>query len=555
MRGNAGCPVFLERKEENRMLVVTDIRVPLGTEEQALSKQIANQLKIDADRIQSVRLLRKSLDARKKQDIHYLIHAVIAVDDALEKKLLHGGSSHVSAYRPAVEQPVSSGTLEPKGRIIVVGLGPAGLFAAHVLAKHGYQPLVIERGRPIQQRVSDVDAFWSRAVLSQESNVMFGEGGAGTFSDGKLTTRIKDSRADSVLRLLVEHGAPKEIPILAKPHIGTDRLRTVVAALRKSIEELGGEVWFSAKLCGIETQNGGIRTILVQRGSSVERICCAALVLAIGQGARDTYRMLAESGIAMQPKPFAVGVRVEHPQSMIDRVQYGAFAGDPRLGAAEYRLSSRSNGRGVYTFCMCPGGFVVASASDEGQVVVNGMSNYARDAENANAAIVVQVAPEDFSGTDALSGVRFCEKLEHDAYLAGGGSFYAPAERIADFLAHDSPHGFGGVRPTYRPGVAASSLWNCLPDFVAEGIADGIRGFSRNLRGFDLQDGVLTAVESRTSAPLRILRGENGESLSHGGIYPVGEGAGYAGGIVSAAVDGMRAAERIIGRFRAPACG
>lgn len=538
------------------MLVVTDIRVPLGAEEQELSKQIANQLKIDADRIQSVRLLRKSLDARKKQDIHYLVHAVITTDDALEKRLLHGGSSHISAYRPAVEQPLLSGALEPKGRIVVVGLGPAGLFAAYVLAKHGYQPLVIERGQPIQQRVSDVDAFWRRGVLSRESNVMFGEGGAGTFSDGKLTTRIKDPRADSVLRLLVDHGAPKEIPILAKPHIGTDRLRTVVAALRGSIEELGGEVWFSAKLCDMEAPDGGIRTILVQRGSGVERIPCAALVLAIGQGARDTYRMLAESGVAMQPKPLAVGVRVEHPQSMIDRAQYGAFAGDPRLGAAEYRLSCRSgSGRGVYTFCMCPGGFVVASSSDEGQVVVNGMSNYARDAENANAAVVVQVAPEDFPGTDALSGVRFCEKLEHDAYWAGGGSFYAPAERIADFLAHDSPHGFGGVRPTYRPGVVASSLWDCLPDFVAEGVADGIHRFSQSLRGFDLLDGVLTAVESRTSAPLRILRGESGESLSHAGVYPVGEGAGYAGGIVSAAVDGMRAAERIIGRFRAPARG
>ena len=534
------------------MLVVSDIRVPIGTEETELAEIISHQLKMDASRIQSVRLLRKSLDARKKQDIHYQIQAAVSMDAALEKRLLQRGTPHVSEYRPAAEQQIVPGTVEPRGRTVVVGLGPAGLFAAYTLAKHGYRPLVIERGQPIQQRVHDVDAFWNRGTLLQDSNVMFGEGGAGTFSDGKLTTRIKDPRADLVLRLLAAHGAPSDIPILAKPHIGTDRLRTVVSSMRKSIEEMGGEVWFSAKFCGMEAQDGAMRSILVQNGSVLERIPCAALVLAIGQGARDTYRMLADAGVAMQPKALAVGVRVEHPQSMIDRAQYGALAGDPRLGAAEYRLSARSGGRGVYTFCMCPGGFVVASSSDEEQVVVNGMSNYARDAENANAAIVVQVMPEDYPGSDALSGVRFCKKLEHDAYLAGGGSFCAPASRIADFLEHDTPRGFGGVRPTYRPGVAAYPLWDCLPDFVAEGVADGIRSFSRSLHGFDLRDGVLTAVESRTSAPLRILRSESGESVSHAGMYPVGEGAGYAGGIVSAAVDGMRAAERIIEKFRVP---
>lgn len=289
----------------------------------------------------------------------------------------------------------------------------------------------------------------------------------------------------------------------------------------------------------------------MQRGATEEQVPCSALVLATGQGARDTYRMLFDAGIAMQPKAFAVGVRVEHPQSVVDRAQYGALAGDPRLGAAEYHLAARNGTRGVYTFCMCPGGVVVASSSGPEQVVTNGMSDYARAGENANAAIVVQVGPDDF-GSAPLDGVRFCERLEREAFLAGGRSYHAPASRIADFLEKRAPHGFGGVRPTYQPGVVPVSLWDALPPFVAEGVAGGIRAFSGQLRGFDMADGVLTAVESRTSAPVRITRTELGESVSLSGVYPVGEGAGYAGGIVSAAVDGLRAVERIIEKYRVP---
>jgi len=348
--------------------------------------------------------------------------------------------------------------------------------------------------------------------------------------------------------VLREHGAPEEIEYMAKPHIGTDRLRTVVGAMRRRIEALGGEVCFSAKFCGIHTKDGMLSAVDVSKNGQVETVPCAALVLAIGLGARDTVRMLLDAGLAIQPKAFAVGCRVEHPQELIDRAQFGVFGGDPRLGAAEYHLSAKSGSRGVYTFCMCPGGKVVASASGSEQLVVNGMSDYARNAENANAAVIVQVGPEDF-GTDPLAGVRFCEELEKRAFYAGGGTHIAPASRAEDLIARQKSTAFSGVRPSYRPGVQPVNLWDCLPAFVAQGVSDGIQAFGTQLAGYDLPDAVVTAVESRTSAPLRMLRGESGESISVRGIYPVGEGAGYAGGIVSAAIDGLRAAERLIGRF------
>lgn len=534
------------------MLLLRDLRAPLDVDEAALAQLAAQALHVPAREVRSVRLVRRALDARKKQDIHLRLHLLAALDPALEASLLKRGLPHVAPC-PAQEavEPIA-GSETPRGRIAVAGLGPAGLFAAWLLARQGYRPLVIERGRPVEERAADVERFWAGGALLAESNAMFGEGGAGTFSDGKLTSRSKDPRADTVLRVLAEHGAPEEIRYLAKPHIGTDRLRTVVRSLRRQIESLGGEVRFSARLDGLAVDGAGaLSSILVHGGAAGERIPCAALVLAIGQGARDTYRMLHSLGVAMEPKPFAVGVRVEHPQPLIDRAQFGALAGDPRLGAAEYRLTARAQDRGVYTFCMCPGGVVVQTACAPEQSAVNGMSCYARDGENANAAVVVQVRPED-CGMGALDGVAFCERLERAAFLAGGGGGLAPAERLADFLAHTAPCAFGAVRPTCRPGVAPANLWDCLPPFVAQGVAQGLTAFAAQLRGFDLPDAVLTAVESRTSAPLRIVRGADMESVSHPGLYPVGEGAGYAGGIVSAAIDGLRAAERIIGRFAPP---
>lgn len=535
------------------MLVLNDLRAPIGAEDSELSLLAARALRVKAGEVRAVRILRKSLDARKKQDIHFRLHLAVRLEPALEAALLRRGDARVTPYPEPADEPLPMGSERPGGRIVVAGLGPAGLFAAWTLARYGYRPLVIERGRPVDKRAVDVERFWSGGVLSPESNAMFGEGGAGTFSDGKLTSRSKDARANAVLRVLAAHGAPAEIEYLARPHIGTDRLRAVVGSLRREIETLGGEVRFSTRLCGIVRDgDGALSAVRLRHGEAEERVSCAALVLAIGQGARDTYRMLYEQGVAMQAKPFAVGVRVEHPQSLIDRVQFGALAGDPRLGAAEYRLTARDGSRGVYTFCMCPGGTVVQTACAQAQSAVNGMSCYARDGENANAAIVVQVGPEDF-GKGALDGVAFCERLEREAFLAGGGAYLAPASRVGDFLKRGVPRAFGDVQPTCRPGVVPADLWACLPPFVAAGVCAGLRAFAAQLRGFDLPDAVLTAVESRTSAPLRILRGERMESVSVPGLYPVGEGAGYAGGIVSAGIDGMRAAERIIARYAATA--
>ncbi|MBQ6426279.1 MAG: NAD(P)/FAD-dependent oxidoreductase [Clostridia bacterium] len=531
------------------MIQVNDIRVPYREAGTEWKRYAAKICRVREEDLKSARMLKKSLDARKKQDIVYLISAAVGMEPGKERRALGLGDARILPYAAPVAEEIPAGTEPLNGRVAVVGLGPAGLFGAYMLAKYGYRPLVIERGRPVAERVRDVEGFWCGAGLDPESNVMFGEGGAGTFSDGKLTSRSKDARGAEVLRIFREHGAPEEIEYLAKPHIGTDKLRGIVSAMRESVERMGGEVRFSCRLEQIVCEGGKLTGIVVSKDGKTVKEPCDALVLAIGQGARDTYRMLLASGVSMQPKPFAVGCRIEHPQEMIDRIQFGDAAAARELGAAEYRLTGRSGDRGVYTFCMCPGGKVVASSSGQDQVVVNGMSDYARDAENANAAIIVQVGPGDF-GTDPLSGVAYAEKLERDAFLLGGGDFRAPASRVEDFLACRKSGAFGSVHPSYRPGVRPADLSECLPDYVANGIRDGIRSFSRQMKGYDLADAVLTAVESRSSSPVRILRDENGESVSVRGIYPVGEGAGYAGGIVSAAIDGMRASERIIRRYR-----
>ena len=440
------------------------------------------------------------------------------------------------------------GKAEKRGEVLVCGFGPAGIFAAWLLAREGYKPIVIERGRAIEARTQDVEGYWRSGRVDAESNPMFGEGGAGAFSDGKLTSRSKDPLGRLVLERFVAAGAPEEILYAAKPHLGTDTLRTVVAALRREILEMGGEVRFETRLTGLMTENGAVTAVVTEKNGLKETIPCCALVLAIGQGARDTYTYLYESGFMMAPKPFAVGVRAEHPQKMVNVSQYGAFASHPALGAAEYRLTAQDNGRGVYTFCMCPGGCVVGASSAPGETVVNGMSYLARDGENANAAVVVQVSPDDF-GTGALDGMRFQQKIEQAAYRFGGEEGLAPAQRIGDFLRKEKTVSFSGVTPTYRPGVLGTDLHAVLPEFIAHGIETGLTAFGRQLRGYDREDAVLTAPETRTSAPLRILREENGESVSHKNVYPVGEGAGYAGGIVSAAIDGLRAAIRIIERY------
>ena len=527
---------------------ISNIKQPVSEGDERLAARVAETLGIDIGLVFHARMLRRALDARKKQDIHFLLSVVADVDDATARRLLARGDTRVELFEARRLTTPAEGAEELRGRVIVAGLGPAGLFAAHMLAKRGYRPLVIERGDAVKTRAERVERYWETGELDEASNVMFGEGGAGTFSDGKLTSRSKDARGDAVLETLVHFGAPEEIQFAAKPHIGTDRLRGVVSAMRREIERLGGEVRFRTSLAGLIRKDGRITQAELAVPNGTETVDCAALVLAIGQGARDTYHMLLDAGIAMAPKAFAVGVRVEHEQDMIDRAQFGEMAGHPRLGAAEYRLTGKSGERGVYTFCMCPGGSVIASASQKDEVVVNGMSQYARNATNANAAIIVQVQPSDFAA-GPLGGVRFQKELEQAACLAGGGAGVAPASTVGAFLRRETSRGFGGILPSYWPGVMPSDLWRVLPPFVAQGIADGLRAFGRQLKGFDREDAVLTAVETRTSAPLRILRGEDMQSISCPGLYPAGEGAGYAGGIVSAAIDGMRAAEAVITRF------
>ncbi|MDL2218184.1 hypothetical protein LJC27_05945 [Christensenellaceae bacterium OttesenSCG-928-M15] len=530
-------------------VLLKDIKLPVGAERFELPACVAQQFKLPKEAVQTVRIVRQSLDARRKNDIHFLIHAVVQVEDVWQAKLLKSGDRRVEAHEQPEAYELVQGTKTPEGRIVVAGFGPAGMFAAYYLAKHGYKPLVIERGANVEKRTEAVEHFWSGGSLDENNNVMFGEGGAGTFSDGKLTSRSKNPRSSVVLDTFVDNGAPEEIAFKAKPHIGTDKLKLVVKNMREKILRAGGEIRFETKLSDIECKDGRLTHAVMETNGTKERVECAALILAVGQAARDTYRLLLSHGVALQPKPFAVGLRIEHPQGLIDRAQFGELAGHPRLGAAEYRLSAKSGGRGVYTFCMCPGGSVVASSSGQNEVVVNGMSVHARNGENANSAVVVQVGPDDF-GHEPLSGVRFQETLEKQAFQAGSGAYMAPAQRLEDFMSGKKSKAFMSVQPTYRPGVEMAVLNDILPGFVAQGIQESIPAFARQLKGFDYKDAVLTAVESRTSSPVRIIRGEDMQTPAIKGLFPVGEGAGYAGGIVSAAIDGLMACEKIAAVYK-----
>ncbi len=532
-------------------LTVDNIKLNLNEDESSLTQKAAGILGVDAQDIAALRVVRMALDARRKQDIHHLCTVLVELTGGETRALSHAKSGH-SVRRVTQNTPEEPrvGNAPLTAPVVVAGLGPAGLFAAYTLARYGYKPIVLERGRDGDRRASDVVRFMQSGVLDENSNVMFGEGGAGAFSDGKLTTRIKDVRANEVLRLLVHFGAPEEITVMAKPHIGTDKLCGVVKRMREEICALGGTVLFETQLCGLHTEDGRLTAVNVRNNGNVERLECTACVLATGQGARDTYSMLCANGMALAPKPFAVGVRIEHPRTAIDAAQFGAMAGHPRLGAAEYRLADSVNGRGVYTFCMCPGGVVIESACAQEELAVNGMSRHARNDENSNAAIVVQVAPCDF-GEGPLDGMRFQQALEREAFRQGGGGYFAPAQRSADFMSGVNSGSLGSVSATHLPGVNVCSL-DFLPDFVCAGVRGAITAFGHKLKGFDMGDAVITAVESRTSSPVRILRDADGSALNAKGLYPAGEGAGYAGGIVSAAVDGMHAAERIVELYAPP---
>ncbi len=488
-------------------------------------------------------IIKTSLDARRRDNIHF-IHSVAYRLSCKEQELVDRLAEKNVTFREETDLTIQLGKKTLKNRPIIAGFGPAGMFAAYLLAQYGYRPLVLERGSDMDSRVEAVNRFWKKGELNPASNVQFGEGGAGTFSDGKLTTRIHDPRCDYVLKKLASLGAPQEICWKAKPHIGTDRLRDVVKNLRSEVIRLGGEVRFGQTLEGITYQSGRLQSISV--GGT--ELPAQVLVLAIGHSARDTFEMLLYQGIAMEAKAFSVGVRIEHLQTEIDRMLYGRLAGHPALPKGEYQLSYRQGERGVYTFCMCPGGLVVPSASEEGTVVTNGMSEYARDRKNANSAVVVSVGPDDF-GRLPMDGILFQHQLEQRAFLAGGSNYSAPAQTVGRFLNKQGGVSLGQVQPSYALGISETNFWNLLPTQVNDMLEKGLNQFNRKMCGFAAEDVLLTGVETRTSSPVRIIRNDSFESISVSGIYPCGEGAGYAGGIMSAAVDGIRVAQAIMQRY------
>ena len=523
------------------MIRISGIKLRPGDND--IRKAVLALLRIRSSELKNLIIVRRSLDARKKDDIHYIytVDAETEGGDGMIKGLKRKKGGPEILVSPRKGYAIPEGELKDGPRPVVAGFGPAGMFAALVLAERGLCPIVIERGRDVDSRTEDVERFWNGGKFDPESNVQFGEGGAGTFSDGKLTTRIKDPRSAFVTQKFIEAGAPEEIAYEAKPHIGTDRLKGVVRNIRKRIIELGGEVRFQCRLSKIEERDGRVCAAVTDKGV-IETDC---LVLAIGHSARDTFYELAEEGIAMERKPFAVGVRIEHRQEDISRAQYGDAA--DILPPADYMLTyTTKKGRGVYTFCMCPGGYVVAAASEEGRLVVNGMSEYARDSENANSALLVQVNPEDFGGDGVLAGVEFQRRIEEKAFAAGGSNYFAPVQRLGDFMEGRVSSAEGSVHASYRPGRVFTDLNEVLPEFVCEAIKEAVPQLGRKLTGFDSPDAIMTGAETRSSSPVRIVRGEGGESISLEGLYPAGEGAGYAGGIVSAAVDGVRQAENII---------
>ncbi|MBT3319831.1 MAG: FAD-dependent oxidoreductase [Clostridia bacterium] len=524
-------------------IVVRDIKIPLTAAEPDLKPAVAKKLGLNEGEIDTLRIKKQSIDSRKK-DIMYVYTLHVSLIDKDKQHLLENTIGKAPEYK---QIDIVYGAQETE-QVVIIGAGPCGLFAALTLAKHGYRPLLLDRGADMPARTKDVALLSSRGILNEESNICFGAGGAGAFSDGKLTTRIKDPRADHVLQTLTQFGAPGEILYIAKPHTGTEYIRKAVSGMLTKIAELGGSVQFESKLTALKTRGDSLTGITYTQNGQSHSVDTSAVILAIGHSARDTYQMLHRTGAAMIPKPFAVGLRIEHEREFIDEAQYGES--HAMLGAAEYRLTTKHNGRGVYTFCMCPGGEVVNSSTERGGFAVNGMSYYTRKGDNSNSALVVSINPTDF-GSNALDGIAFQRNIEQAAYKLTNGEG-APVQTLGDFMRGSVTKQFGNIAPSFKPSTVMADLNACLPDFVSAGIKHAVTDFGKKIRGFDNPDAVLTGVETRTSAPLRILRNADLQAQTFRGLYPAGEGAGYAGGIVSTAVDGIKCAQALMSQFAKP---
>ena len=546
------------------MIRLSELKLPLDHADDALPALIIQTLGITAEQLLTHHVHKRSYDARKQNLLLVYIVDVQVASQALEAQLLlqFESHSHIGLAPDLNYYPPTHAAADPAIRPVVIGFGPCGIFAALLLAQMGFKPIVLERGKKVRERTKDTWGLWRKGVLHAESNVQFGEGGAGTFSDGKLWSQIKDPRhlGRKVMNEFVKAGAPDEILRVSKPHIGTFKLVKVVEHMRAQIEALGGEIRFQQRVSNVLIEGGQIRGLSVQtltdsgenNGSGTGEGIASSyelradhVVLAVGHSARDTFEMLHARGVFMEAKPFSIGFRIEHPQGVIDRARLGRHAGHPLLGAADYKLVHHaSNGRSAYSFCMCPGGTVVAATSEPGRVVTNGMSQYSRNERNANAGIVVGITPADYPG-GPLAGIEFQRQLESNAFTLGGSNYEAPGQLVGDFIAARPSTQFGSVEPSYKPGVHLTDLASALPAYAITAIREALPAFGAKIKGFDMHDAVLTGVETRTSSPLRITRGDDFQSLNVKGLYPAGEGASYAGGILSAGVDGIEVAEAV----------